>query len=99
MKDHNKDINNTITELLLSCLEHPISVYLDLDRRIVVSSENEREARWLWKNWKYEHVIDMDRNTGAGVVKNTILDKLENLEKDFPIPTSLRNTPITWEEE
>jgi hypothetical protein len=81
-------------DILLSCLEHPISIYIDKEDVVVKTSENEREARWMWKNWNYEHVLDVDKNTDAGVIRNTILDKLEQIGRDFPIPTSMRNLPI-----
>ena len=69
MKEYKtNDINNLITELLMSCMEHTVSVYID-----------RREAMVM---------------TDASVIRNNILDKLEEVGRDFPIPTSMQRLTI-----
>lgn len=95
MKEHkNKDINHLIADLLMSCMEHPISVYIDRKEAAVKTSETEREGRWMWKNRDYTHVMDISKNTDVSVIKNNILDKLEEVGRDFPIPTSMQRLYI-----
>ncbi|MES0444959.1 MAG: hypothetical protein ABUJ92_00300 [Desulfobacterales bacterium] len=95
MKEYKtNDINRLIEKLLMACMEHPISVYIDRKEAMVITSETEREGRWMWKNRDYTHVLDIDRNASVSVIRNNILDKLEEVGRDYPIPTSMQRLTI-----
>lgn len=89
MVEHKQKGEELITSLLMACLEHPVSVYLDSKEGIIYTSQTIKESNEMWRNRRYIPVIELTRNTPAMMIRNSLTQAFQEIEKDFSVYTSL----------